>query len=278
MIYDLIQRWKTSFIFHPMQRFGYRYASELLRRVLKKGCFDPRQIQSICDFGSGLGGPSLALQNCFSQSLKYLVLLEENALQASFARKILPHTECHIGDGLAWLKNTEKRFDLITAFMLGPDYHNEGLVQDFLMLASQRLTDRGAILIASDVATMAVLQSWITALHAEQKLSAVQWIIPQVKLTAKFVKRFSFFQSCSAPSIPYAVILKSHTALSVQTLTSPLEMPSLPEPCFQCVGEDLYCLTTPFEWDYLKATLKTYRKFDVKHSETELLRQLLLRN
>ena len=258
-----------------MQRFGYRYASELLRQAFKKGCFDPKRIQSICDFGSGLGGPSLALQNCFSQSLKHLVLLEENALQASFARKILPHSESYVGDGLTWLENTEQRFDLITAFMLGPDYNDDGLIQDFLMLASQRLMKHGAIFIASDVATIKIVQSWMIALHAEQKLSSAQWIMPQVKSSSK---RLSFFQSDRASSIPYAVILKSHVDLNVQTLASPFEVPSLPEPRFQCVGEDLYCLTIPFEWDYLKTTLKTYREFDSTEPETERLRQLLLRN
>jgi len=261
-----------------MQRFGYQYASELLRQAFKKGCFDPRQIQTICDFGAGLGGPTLALKNCFSESLERLVLLEENALQASFARKTLPQSECHVGDGLAWLNNTEQHFDLITAFMLGPDYGDEGLVQDFLTLASQRLTDRGAILIASDVATMTALQSRITALQSKQKVSAVHWITPHAKLSAKSTKRFSFFQRVRPSSIPYAVILKLQTPTDFQRPVLTLAPPSLPDPIFHRVGEELYCLTISFEWDYLNTTLKTYREFDLTTTETELLGQLLLRN
>ena len=250
-----------------MQRFGYRYASALLRQVLKQGALNPKKVHSICDFGAGLGGPSLALQNRFSKYLKRFVLLEENTLQARFAQKILPAVEISQRDGLSCLRQTEQRFDLITAFMLGPDYYDDGLVQDFIAVASQRLTEQGAILIASDVATMKVVQSQIKTQYAGGSYGQSTWILPKDDLG---LKRVSFFQKCLNPALPYAVIFKPQTQSS-----SELEFfPALPEPHFQMVGDNLYCLTTPFEWDYFWATIQTYQIFSTPTLKQTTLKEV----
>jgi hypothetical protein len=272
MIHSALEAlWLKCSIRHPMQRFGYRYASALLKQVLRQACIDPRQVHSICDFGAGLGGPSLALQSCFSQPLKQLVLLEANPLQSSFAKKLLLSAEVFQGNGLDWLERTERRFDLITAFMLGPDYDDDGFVRHFLAAALNRLNEKGSLLIASDVATMQVVQGY---LQEQLVMEQCFWVNPtELKKGMKHSLKNYF-----STSFPYTVIFSKEGDAKLQKTSMEVSFPKLPAPVFytSSINQEVYCLSTAFERKYLKATFKTYQQFNSGHSIDANLQQLLL--
>ncbi len=47
------------------QNFGFKRADKLIRMAVGMGYIDPGRVRSICDFGAGSGGPTLALRNIF---------------------------------------------------------------------------------------------------------------------------------------------------------------------------------------------------------------------
>jgi hypothetical protein len=122
---------------------------------------DPGRIQTVCDFGSGLGDSLLALRSQLPR-WKYTVL-EQDPIWARqlVKRRILPPEQVLGGDGIAHLASGEHHYDLITAFNLGPDdiawvedqwcsFPCYGLARRLLAAAPKSLNPGGKLLITFD--------------------------------------------------------------------------------------------------------------------------------
>jgi hypothetical protein len=244
---------------HPMQSFGYRYACQLLQIAVHNHYLDPILIRSVCDFGSGVGGPALATQAFLNLSAHQMTLLEEDPRQARGLHRLLPGAEIWEGDGRQWLTSTKNQFDLITAFMLGPDFEDSGLVEGFIHAATACLAPHGKLLIATDVATMHVVK---TVLQSLPNL-ACQWLIP--------AERQSF---------PVTVILSQTDDMSA----TPSANVELPAPILASIqisdhsgqwATETYSLSNRFERDYLRATIATFEALTPRHPGIPHLQHLL---
>jgi hypothetical protein len=263
---------------HPMQKFGYRYTLALLYRAIAAKRLNPKQIQTYCDFGAGLGGPSLATQHVFQLQSQNITLLEQNTSQARILRTLMPQATIQPEDGLRWLRQANQRFDFITAYMLGPDYDDTGLARTLLEEIPNYLTDRGKAFICSDVATMHVVRSHLNT----GKLMSVHWLPvpePDKKKSIASLRRFDSL------SVPYAVVLsdsKDDLKNGPQSRPSPVNLPPVrihsafvPALDNSQYETEAYSLSCPFEWDYLQATLETFRSLKPQHPAISTLRDLL---
>lgn len=237
---------------HPLQAFGYGYASQLLAKLSRQGILDASRIQSVCDFGTGTGGPALAMQDFFQLPAQKLSLLESHAAQVESLRQLFPQSNVYYGDGITWLSRTHRQYDLMSAFMLGPDYENEGLVSEFVRLALPRLTTHGLLLICSDVATMHGVK---VCLENTAGIDC-HWLV----------------MDDGAECLPVTVAVKKSAANLPISLS--METVRLPSPCIKRAwvpdwrGEfamEHYCLSTAFEKAYLKATIESFEFVRPEH-------------
>jgi hypothetical protein len=242
---------------HPLQAFGYAYASRLLAIGIHQGWLDT-DVKRICDFGAGTGGPALALQAVFQVPAKNLILLEPHAAQASGLRRLFPKSDVHEGDGLSRLKSGRETYDLISAFMLGPNDADDGMVAQFIRCALPKLAQGGRLLICSDVATMQAVQ------HVLLRITGLRcrWLIQD--------------------ELPVTVIVEKLATTHPNTLSQKAVV--LPSPRVKSAwipdwkGElamEHYCLSTPFEKAYLQATIEAFEWERPTHPAIPAMKTLL---
>jgi precorrin-6B methylase 2 len=248
---------------HPMQAFGYRYAFRLLRIAVRRRYLSPRPIQAVCDFGAGVGGPALATQSFFKLPASQMTLLERDPQQVRVLEKLLPGAEVIEGDGLPWLASTPQQFDLITAFMLGPDFQPGGLAENFIRTAAIRLPAHGKLLIATDAATMQVVQNTLETLPN----IVCRWLIPEARQV-----------------LPVTVIVSKASRLNARPEACAKAEIIIPEPVLASVrmpddsgqwATETFPLSNRFERGYLHATLAAFEALTPGHPAVPHLRQLL---
>jgi hypothetical protein len=251
-----------------MQIFGYRTTLDLLGMLAREGVIHPRAIRTACDFGAGVGGPSLATQRFFRLPDSQLTLLESDPLQLKILRRLFPKSPVLAGDGLAHLSagsstafsaSTDERFDLMTAYMLGPDYHGDGSAMAFLEAALPALSPLGILLVTSDTATMHTLKKACVLfpdIHCRWFLPAPEQCLP----VSVVISRESERLNNDRPSI---------------TLPTPvLKTIALPNASQETMTEETFPLTNRFERAYLKATIQTFEALTPHHPALPAMRQM----
>jgi len=257
----------TALTLNPIQQLGYDYGSQLLAIAAAKNLIQPEAIEFICDFGAGTGGPSLALRDFFQTTDKRLTLLEADIPQAKTLEKLLPDSHLVAGDGLGWLSSPlssdKPPQDLISAFMLGPDYENLGLVQSFMQHALPALSPQGRLLICSDTGTMHTVKRCLQ----NTPHIAAYWLLPD--------------ESANLPTA--VVIAEQHSSTSVNIP----DEPELPKTIIRKIDipeadgfwtTETYCLATTFEKAYLHATIKTFELVTPEHPALPFLQDLWQEN
>ncbi len=139
-------------------------AESILETAISNGMINPNKINRICDFGAGYGGPTNVLKKRFPHTI--LMALEQNKDKAKHLlnSELLPYEAIIIGDGVKQLttmakeENSKLKYDLITAFLFGPDKDGE-LTRKLLKPATESLSENGKLLICSDLWTMSKV-SW----------------------------------------------------------------------------------------------------------------------
>ncbi len=142
-----------------IQSFEARAAIETLKYCSGSGCINFSDVRSIADFGADEGGLTFALQ-ALARTIKAKVTAIEK--EACFAELIvelgtISEKNLKIGNGLKYLEGLRgysgHGFDLITAFMFGPDWSGNYFRQ--LANASYySLNQGGNLLLNSDRLTM----------------------------------------------------------------------------------------------------------------------------
>ncbi len=126
------------------QQVGEDSAQCLLLTLQRAGLLSVSHVQAALDFGAGLGGPTRALEAFLSPNA-LLMALEQNQKLAKVSRAALSRATVQEEEGLAYLRRTGQRFDLITAFM--PDSFLE--MTEFIPLALSRLNPGGKLLVCA---------------------------------------------------------------------------------------------------------------------------------
>lgn len=242
---------------HALQLFGMAYADTLLGALSGKGWFTRRQVRSVCDFGSGTGGPALAMLAFFGLPAHKLTLLESHEPQAVRLRELFPKSRVVAGNGLLWLGSCRDRYDLITAFMLGPDA-DDGLALEFVQRALPCLTRTGRLLVCTDTATMHGLRRVVGQVPG----ISCQWLVdePDFPLTVLISKIDGNGSpdnwgnvNLPEPNIRSAEIADAHGHLETEH----------------------YCLATPFEKAYLRATIEAFEAEAPTHPGIAQMKRLL---
>ncbi len=131
-------------------------ASSILNATIKQGMINPHKIEHICDFGAGYGGPTQQLCDRFPDATVHALQLDDRCAKSLIDADILSRQNIFLGDGVKHLKTLDKQYDLVTAFLFGPD--EEGtLAERFIEPAVQSLTPEGKVLITSDLWTMSAV-------------------------------------------------------------------------------------------------------------------------
>ena len=161
------------------QQFGARMTKQLLMMAEAMGHINPERVKTVCDFGAGSGGPTFALKHHFRLPEGNLTALEmsETAAKDIVKSEILPESQVLAGDGLAHLRSGKKKYDLITANMLGPDDKDGTLFLNLIDAAKNSLSPEGKLLVYSEANTMGTVQRlceseglnyrWIQGVNAE---------------------------------------------------------------------------------------------------------------
>lgn|GEM_PF-2147631 len=251
---------KPRNLVHPLQAFGYRYAMRLLDLLVNHGLLDADQIQTICDFGAGTGGPTLALCDFFKCPMRNLTALESYAPQVRMLQALLPEAQIYDGDGLDWLSCYHQTYDLITAFMLGPDDENHQLASHFLNEAISCLKPNGKLIIGSDVATMQGVLSIVrkmTELRCDWLIPDIDAVLPVTVVIAKESDPIAN-NGCENIILPEPVVIKC----------------SVPDAQHRWETET-YCLSTAFEKAYLQATIDAFIFQAPEHPAIPVMQALL---
>ena len=243
---------------HALQLFGVAYADMLLDALSGKGWLTPRQVRSICDFGSGTGGPVLAMLAFFGLPAHKLTLLEAHESQAARLRELFPKSRVMAGNGLLWLGSCRKRYDLITAFMLGPD-EDAGLALSLVRRALPRLNQTGRLLICTDTATMHGLRRVLGQVPG----ISCQWLVdepnlPLTVLVSKFGGKERQSDNLGGVNLPEPIIRSAEIADAHGNLET-----------------EHYCLATPFEKNYLCATIEAFEAEAPSHPGIAQMKRLL---
>lgn len=247
---------------NALQRFGYAYATDLLRLLVQKGWLENVNINHICDFGTGIGGPALAVQDFFNVPPSQLTLLESHRFQAVRLQRLFPQGKVIKGDGLAWLeRQCRKKYDLITTFMLGPGDEEGALALAFILQALASLSSRGRLLICSDTATMRGVQQVLENMQGV----CCKWLVDEPN-------------TC----LPVCVVVSKSTRDNIETAGLPAMRLSAPIvksaeiPDAQGYYEiEHYCLTTEFERAYLQATIQAFEAESPEHPGIAAMKKLL---
>lgn len=236
---------------NPIQAFSYQYAWQLLNKMHQQVPFPATQ--RACDFGSGLGGATLATQDFLKIPVANMTLLEEEPSQATRLQVLFPGASIISGNGLTQLSTTGTLYDLISAYMLGPDYYNEGFSASFIHHSLKRLTPDGRLLISSDTGTMQVIQNILET----QTAIFTYWLI-QPNLPATVLIQYTPFINSNPPHLPASTL---YTASIPNSQGEP--------------EQEEYSLGTPFERAYLAATIQTFKQESLHHPAIPYLESLL---
>lgn len=143
---------------NSFQVFGAELALAALQIAEGRGFIEAHRIRRIADFGAGSGGPTFALMAVARQINAEVVALEQNEdlVNRIIEAGIIQRERVIAGDGIQHLASVpdEERYDLIAAYMLGPDI--EGTLFRSLAIASGRaLNPGGNLVVTSDGGTFA---------------------------------------------------------------------------------------------------------------------------
>ncbi len=147
-------------ILNTLQQFGASMAMMTVRRAVQRGQLDQSSIHRIGDFGAGTGGPTWALTKIAEQIGATVDAIEqsETGTDEIIQSGILPHWHVKREDGIAYLetvgRDEAQRYDLITAFMLGPDDEEVSLFRKLANVSTRALLPGGHLIITSDGGTL----------------------------------------------------------------------------------------------------------------------------
>lgn len=144
------------------QVFGAKMAMASLRMAVSFGYVDEARIRRIMDFGAGSGGPTFALVAAAREIGASVDAVElGKTANAIVESGILPRENVLQEDGIAYLNSLAERgvsqYDLVTAFMLGPDEHGV-LFRQLAQACRKALTPYGNLLVISDLGTFSAAQ------------------------------------------------------------------------------------------------------------------------
>lgn len=138
---------------HRIQQVGARVALAVLHQAKKVGLLDFTQIRRILDFGAGIGGPTFALSVVGRLYGAKVDAVEKAVVIANCMPPAIIDNHLIPGDGLSHLNSLDRRglpkYDLVTAFMLGPDGMGE-LFKNLAQACGRGLTPNGRLLVTSD--------------------------------------------------------------------------------------------------------------------------------
>lgn len=142
----------ASYDYHTKKEHKAKSATrDIFQNLFRAGLLDPNKITSICDFGFGEGQPTEVMKELFPKALGSIIAvdIDDTACKVfSQIKKILPPENVICDDGINYLNQTEKRFDLITNFCLRPN--NEKFIAGFLNAAKTKLKPGGKVLICTN--------------------------------------------------------------------------------------------------------------------------------
>lgn len=151
---------RTSPIFdklHSFHQTGALTAENVLNLSASYGYIDLARSKRLLDFGAGSGGPTLALTELAKLNGGSVEVVESNPrfAQDMIELGIVTPDKVHQANGIELLSSAAStdQYDLITAFMLGPDT-NGGLTQQLLGASRNALQSSGKLLVTSDIGTM----------------------------------------------------------------------------------------------------------------------------
>jgi hypothetical protein len=133
-------------------------AADYLRAFSRTGLIDLSRPRRIIDFGANIGTSTVPLAQLARANGSSLIALEEdpvNALQLANLN-IIPPEQVIVGNGVDYLNDIAERgerFDLLTAFFLGPDYNGE-LIRRLIPAAQRARSSQSDFIVTSDGKTM----------------------------------------------------------------------------------------------------------------------------
>jgi hypothetical protein len=152
------------------QQFNAKLSAMSILMSVQAGYLDFNRIRRITDFGSGSGGPTFTLVEIGKRVKAHIDAIEEDPKFAQQIIKsgILPEENVNITDGIAYFmsmgeKGIEK-YDLITAFMLGPD-PDMSLFRRLVKACTTALNEGGNLLITSDTCTFSAIKKILESLQ-----------------------------------------------------------------------------------------------------------------
>ncbi len=152
-------------LFEGLNRLEQRSALQAetaLNLLGMQGQVDLPGSKRILDFGAASGGSTLPLVRLAELNGGVVEAVERNPKSHGdlVASNILPPERVHLGDGLVFLNREMaggERYDLITAFMFGPD-RDGSLTSRLLAAARGALSGEGRLVVTSDTGTMAKVE------------------------------------------------------------------------------------------------------------------------
>jgi precorrin-6B methylase 2 len=125
-----------------------------------KNLIDLSTSRRIVDFGAGSGEPTITLSQLANMNGGTVDVLERSSVGADALRQsgIVDPGHVHEGDGIAYLADARVagEYDLITAFMFGPDPAGV-LAADLLDASRNALAYNGHLLISSEISSISAL-------------------------------------------------------------------------------------------------------------------------
>jgi SAM-dependent methyltransferase len=143
-------------------QWGARTADTVLNMAQGHKYLDLSSKKKILDFGAGSGGPTLALVQLAEQTGGKVEAVEpwQKGVAEIVESGVLPAEDVYVEDGIEFLSKrgqSGNKFDLITAFMFGPDADGS-FSNQLIAAASRALEPSGQLLVTSDGGTMEAVQ------------------------------------------------------------------------------------------------------------------------
>jgi hypothetical protein len=136
---------------------GAMTAQAVLNYWAESGLLDLGNVRRSLDFGAGMAGPTTAPVQLARQNGGIAEAIDEIELNFLGSRptSIVGPEHWHTGDGIEFLGSAAStgRYDLITAFMLGPDVEGE-LASNLFDVSRNALREDGRLVLTSDPWTM----------------------------------------------------------------------------------------------------------------------------
>lgn len=136
-------------------------AEQVLNLAEINGYIDLGNARRTLDFGAGAGGPTVALAQLADLNGGEAEAVDQypDFTNLMVGQGILDADHVHQTDGIEYLRSdvAAGQYDLITAFMFGPDTTG-ALSRELLDAARHALAEDGRLLITSDIGTMRVAE------------------------------------------------------------------------------------------------------------------------